>query len=403
MDENILKFRVGIFVLIAMGILAILIFLNSEGWVPKYKLFLKPTNAPGVKKGTPIRKNGILIGRVKSVRSQDDHVLLEFAINQDERIYENEVCSIGSESLLGDAMIEVLTKPVATRGNPVSAEHVMATYTVKADPTTMMGDLGETISELAPKMGETLDVIKVAASSVDETGQEIRKLTGSVQNMFEDEGSDVKELLKEFKTMSQKAQAALDNFNRMFENVNGVLEDPELKGQLKNALAEIPKIFQEIRVTVSDTREAIRAFGDVPKGINENLDNIKPFTAALKTRGPEILEQVDSSLENVDQFVTEIRQFTSSLKNLQDSKGTIGKLLNDPEMYNRALETVKRVQEISTKIEPLVNDLRMFSDAIARDPGVLGVRGAIDRRPSKTGYKGNPVGREKSSLFNLKR
>ena len=63
MDENILKFRVGIFVVIALCILGILIFLNSEGWVAQYTIFIKPTSAPGVTTGTPIRKNGILIGR----------------------------------------------------------------------------------------------------------------------------------------------------------------------------------------------------------------------------------------------------------------------------------------------------------------------------------------------------
>ena len=36
-----------------------------------------------------------------------------------------------------------------------------------------------------------------------------------------------------------------------------------------------------------------------------------------------------------------------------------------------------------------MDDIRLFGDALARDPGQLGLRGAIDRRPGKTGYKGN--------------
>ena len=84
MDENILKFRVGIFVVIAMLILGILVFLNSEGWTRQYTVFIKPVSAPGVTVGTPVRKNGILIGRVKSVNTDDDHVLLGLAINENE-------------------------------------------------------------------------------------------------------------------------------------------------------------------------------------------------------------------------------------------------------------------------------------------------------------------------------
>ena len=185
--------------------------------------------------------------------------------------------------------------------------------------------------------------------------------------------------------------------------------DPELKGRIKDALTEIPKVFQEVRVTVADTRKAINAFGEIPEGLGEirdgvqvNLDNMSAFTGALKDRGPEILDQVNSSLKNVDDFVEDIRKFTSSLKNLQNSEGTIGKLLNDPSIYDAALETVEQVRDISVKIEPMVNDLRMFADSIARDPGVLGVRGAINGRgrPDKTGAKNNAAGRD-GGLFRM--
>ena len=88
---------------------------------------------------------------------------------------------------------------------------------------------------------------------------------------------------------------------------------------------------------------------------------------------------------------------------LQNSDGTIGKLLNDPALYNTALETVEaardaveNIREQSAKIEPLINDARLFTDSIARDPGVIGVRGALKNRDApKTGYKGNLPGRER--------
>ena len=76
------------------------------------------------------------------------------------------------------------------------------------------------------------------------------------------------------------------------------------------------------------------------------------------------------------------------MSKLQNSEGTIGKLLNDTEIYDNVLETVENVRDLSVKLEPLVNDLRSFADVLARDPGMIGVRGALDRRPGKTGYKG---------------
>ncbi len=409
MDESILKFRVGIFVVIAMVILAILIFLNSEGWVSQYTVFIKPTSAPGVTTGTPIRKNGILIGRVKSVTSEDDHVRLELAINENEKIFSNEVCSIGAESILGDAVVEFLPLPVNQRGDPIRENHVMQKVALKRNPLEFV----DMFADLKPELSETLAVVRTAGTAVNDAGQGITELTSTVQAVFNDDESDLKALLKDMRTMSQKAQVSLDNFNRIFENVNNVVGDPALKGQIKDALAELPKIFQEIRVTVVDTRKAINAFGDIPDGVNSNLENLEGFTGALKEEGPEILAQVKSSLRNADKFLENVSGLTQSLQSLKKSEGTIGKLLNDTEMYDKALETVEDAKAmvselrrtstmISNKTEPLLNDLRMAADAVSRDPGVLGVRGALDRRPGKTGYKGTPVGRD-GGLFNFPR
>jgi phospholipid/cholesterol/gamma-HCH transport system substrate-binding protein len=390
MDESILRFRVGIFVVIAMCILGILIFLNSEGWVQQYTIFIKPTSAPGVTAGTPIRKNGILIGRVKSVKTQDDHVLLTLGINRDERIFENEVCSIGAESILGDSVVEFMPMSAQERGRLISENHVMAKVALKRNPLEFI----DMFADLKPELSETLAVVRTGAQAVDEAGKGIRELTDSVQNAFQDEDSDFKQLLADFRLMSQKAQVALENFNRIFENANEIVGDPELKGQIKSALAEIPKIFQEIRVTVADTRETIRSFGTIPDGVNSNLENLEVFTRSLKQEGPEVLAQINASLENVDQLVAQVKAFTSTLSNIQNSDSSISRFLNDTEIYDEVRRTVANIRDTSEKLEPLMNDLRMFGDSLARDPGVIGVRGALDRRPSKTGAKGT-AGRER--------
>jgi len=384
MDENILRLRVGIFVVIAMCILGILVFLNSEGWVPQYTVYIKPTTAPGVTPGTPIRKNGILIGRVKSVEPVDaeGYVLLELGINQDSKIFSNEVGSIGSESLLGDAAIEIMALPLDQRGEPLRNEQVLNKVAIRRDPMQMMVDLG-------PQLSDTLAVMQDAGTSVDEAATGIRDLTATVQTAFQDEGSDFKALMGDLRQMSIKAQSALDNFNRIFENVNNVVGDPALKGQIKQALAELPKIFQEVRVTIADTRQAINKFGTIPDGVNETVENLEVFTESLKEQGPEVVSQINSSLKNIDELVDQVKQFTTTLSKIDPNDGTIGKLLNDTEIYDSVLRAARNIEETSTKIEPMVNDLRIFADTIARNPGSL-VRGAV--KPG-TNYKGS-AGRE---------
>lgn len=387
MDENILKFRVGIFVVIALCILGILIFVNAEGWGPQYTVYVKPQSAPGVTKGTPVRKNGILIGRVKEVTSQQKGVLLELAINENETLYEHEICSIGAESILGDAVVEFLIPPDEQFGNPIGNEHMVNRVDVKTNPM-------ELVADLTPQLSQTLATVQESAKSIEAAGVGVRELTDSVQDIFDNEDSEVYAMIKSIRELSDHAELSLNRVDRVFTSLQNIVGDPEFKQKFDLAMDEVPKIFKSVQETVEKARDAIDGFGTIPERVNENMDNLAVVTESLKTDGPKALENLNSSLENIDEFVSEIRAFTKSLKNLEQSEGTIGKLLNDTELYDSALDTMNRVRKMSIKLEPMLNDVRMFADEIARDPGVLGVRGALDRRPSKSGYKGNPVGRD---------
>ena len=162
MDENLLRLRVGLLVVMAIIILVILILLNSEGWVSQYDVVLKPGSAPGVTIGTPVRKNGILIGRVKDVTTEDDHVRLVLGVNDKESIYSNEVASIGAESFLGDAGIEILPLPRSQRGSRVSFGDSISRVTVKRNPMEIV-DLA---LDLEVEMFKTLQTVQDAGEHV---------------------------------------------------------------------------------------------------------------------------------------------------------------------------------------------------------------------------------------------
>ena len=399
MDENLLRLRVGLLVVMAIIILVILILLNSEGWVSQYDVVLKPGSAPGVTVGTPVRKNGILIGRVKDVTTEDDHVRLVLGINDKESIYANEVASIGAESFLGDAGIEILPLPRQQRGSRVSFGDSISRVTVKRNPMEIV-DLA---LDLEVEMFKTLQTVQDAGAQVSSAGSGIDQLAKTVTMALTSDESDFKLLLTDLRKASSKASSSLDNFNRIFENLNDIVGDPMLKDKTNEMFENLSSVFREVRTTVADTRKTINSFGGVSKRVNNNLDSISVFTDSLKDNGPEILEQVNSSSKQVDKLLSQVKGFSGTLKRLEkafsNKDGTIGKLLNDSAIYDSVRETVDnardvsaKVKELSVKLEPIARDLRTFADGIARDPGSLGIRGALDRRPTKSGYKGSKRG-----------
>jgi phosphoglycerate-specific signal transduction histidine kinase len=62
-------------------------------------------------------------------------------------------------------------------------------------------------------------------------------------------------------------------------------------------------------------------------------------------------------------------------------------LIEDDQLYIQLVQTLENVENLTARLQPIVQDVRIFSDKIARDPRQLGVRGALDARGSGLGIK----------------
>ena len=402
MHEDVQKLRVGMYAIIVLLILGLLIFLNSEGWGSYYNITLKPQSAPGVREGTPVRKNGILIGRVASVKTEDDHVVLRLAIREEERIYSNETISIGAESVLGDAGLEVLALSKETRGQLVSHDSMLDRYEIKPNPMELI----QATLELEDDVAQTLASIRDTSETIGTAGAGVDKLTAQLNSVLSNENSDIKKLVASISELSDKAEVAVDNVNGIFEQINSTLEDPEFQSNMDELVKSIPPIFKEVRVGISDLRQVISGFTGVGEKVSENLDNVTRFTESLGETGPEVVDQIKGGVEDIRSLIATAKGFEDTIANIQatfgNKEGTIGKLFNDSEAYDEALKALRNfkdvsadVRRISIKLEPLMNDARHLVDKVARDPGGV-IRGALQNKPVGAGYKGTPGSR---SLF----
>ena len=115
MDERVMQFRVGVMVLATLIITVTLALMFGE--LPAISrgtntIYVRFSDAPGVTRDTPVRKSGILIGRVSAIRFADDDrtVLVTAEIDRARKIYTDETCRI-SNSLIGigsDTVLEIV-------------------------------------------------------------------------------------------------------------------------------------------------------------------------------------------------------------------------------------------------------------------------------------------------------
>jgi phospholipid/cholesterol/gamma-HCH transport system substrate-binding protein len=355
MEERTKQFRVGVLVFGTMIFTAILVLMTSDfTWSPfrgKYQLQLLVDQAPGVVPDTPVRRRGVLIGRVASVEDTDTGALITMNIDEGKEIKSNEAARIQS-SLIGDAVIEFAPVAPAEGAVPVApGSQVRGTY----NPTPL-----DLLANLQGDLRETIVSLGRAGDQVAELAQRMNEVMG---------GQDVERINR----LLANTESAMANFSTAMDNVNDVIGDEQFKQELKDGLAQLPSV-------VSDAREIMTILERTLASADENLKNIQGFTKPFGERGPEITASIERGVDNLSELLGETALLA---KSINSSQGTFGKLIRDRELYDQLLMTVAQVNQLvanlemmSRRLRPILDDVRVFTDKIARDPARIG-RGIV--------------------------
>jgi phospholipid/cholesterol/gamma-HCH transport system substrate-binding protein len=329
MNDRVVEFRVGVMVLATAIIAGILVVLFGD--LPSlvqatYPLKMTFEDARGIATGTPVRKNGILVGRVASVT-------LEAA---------------GGANVVA-AEIQLVPGTTRPPRQPVAADEVLV-GAASRDPF-------EVFATLEPKMGRALDSLTEASAAVT-------KLSANVDKMLL--GDDDR-----FEKLVRKTEAALDAFSVAMTNINDVMGDPQARAKIKETLDGLPNVIADLRTTV-------KGIGTTIDTADRNLRNLEGLTRPLGERGEGMVASIDKTIGRLDEVISQAVAFTRALN---ESQGTLGKLVRDPQVYDDLAQAADNVNRLTRELRPIVNDVRVFTDKIARHPEQLGVKGALDRRP----------------------
>jgi len=389
MDERVLYFRVGVVVVAAVIITIVLVMLFGAWpnvFESQYQITVDFPEAPGVTVDTPVRKSGVLIGRVSEVVLLDEGgVRVGAKINDKYRLRRNETCRIASGSLFGDAILqfvpsgtkELLVRFDANRDGVLDAAE-------KGKSNEVVGDEEYIINGVAPRsplriLVDLEDDIAATLNSIETAGNEVAQLVSSVNSTVGGEQGQIGSLVK-------KAETALERFDRTMQSVEKVLGDEELSVKLRQSLEELPEFISETRQTMTVARTTLEDFRRVSAKAENNLENLEKFTKPLGEKGEQLVANVDASTRNLNELLAQLVTFSEALNSGQ---GTLGKLVHDDDVYRKIDRLMTNAEDLSRRLRPIVDDVRTFTDKIARDPRQLGLKGAMDPRPGgfKTGVQ----------------
>jgi len=406
MNEQGLKFRLGIFVLTALILLGVLIVLFER--VPEYFIRyihyeVRFREAPGLEKGMPVRKSGVKIGEVEDYDLDPQTGIVSVKIQVDRRyqLRMGDQAFMSRGLVLGEAAINFV---MGEDTRPAPPGHVFE----GKEPPDIARALGRATS-LADLAGQTLQEVLVAANNLskaaesadtflranrtqlDQTVQRINDVAGRAQDLLSDENrQNLTVALRNFRKASDQLGQLLQRSDALLADTHKAVND--LSKRLDQLSSSAEATLTDIRRTVDRLDKQLASTGPKAddllvegratlKRLQASLDradelvaNLQQTSKLLQERAPSILKHVDEGAARVSELAQQLGEFA---KTLNEADGTVRRLLQDPSLYNNLNGAAAQLGRSMPQIQQILRDLALFADRIARHPELLGIGGVV--------------------------
>ena len=295
--------KVGAITVISVAVLILgFNFLKGKKlWSSDTMITGKYGNVQGLQNSNPVIINGLQVGTVYKITTEKDmrEILVDLNITKDIDIPKNSIAIIKSNPL-GTTSVEI--------------------------------KLGDVVENLKNK-----DII----------------LTETSGGLFDD-------VLKKVDPVLYEVRKAVSSIDTLLGNFNSVL-DPKAKGNIAEVLANLNQVTASMVSSTASLNGLLNAqTGALAKSLNNvssitsnfanNNEKINSVMSNLdKTTSKFATLNLNKTLDTLDKAVNELKGIISKFDN---NNGTIGKLLNDPTMYQNLASS-------GNKLNLLLDDIRV--------------------------------------------
>lgn len=364
MTERQLQFRVGLFSIVAMIVCAALVFQFGDlqhVLDKKYIVHVHFKDAPNLQTGVPIRLYGMKIGRVAEVYLDEKNhgIIANLEIRESFRLHRGAQIN-QLKSLLGDVSLEVTpgqSPELIEPGTHLRGEQ-------PTDPTDIVKRLEESLA--------------ITMESFASTSTEWQKVGATLNQFMDNNQGDLQGVVKHAEESLQEFTITMRKMNRILESTEKVVGDPAQQEHIRKTIEGLPHMIEDTRRTIVAAQRAVEMMGD-------NLENLNRVTAPMAKHSESVMTKLDSGMGHMESLLAELDMFSKKLSN---EDGSLNKLVSDPELYQNMNRSAVSMAVLMKNLEPMLRDLRIFSDKIARHPELLGVGGALS---GSSGLKDVPV------------
>lgn len=340
MKERNRNLAVGVTVLVALLMLAVMIFLFTglpQIFQPGYDIRVRVPTSGGVAEGDYVFMRGIRVGRVTRVSLSDpahpaDGVTLRARIQPDVRLPSNVVCRM-HRGLMGSVHMELMPEgPLRT------------------DPRT-----GKTLEHLPTDETSEIpgEVLPSAIEALRPAMEEISAFAGALGELIE--GDPTQGAGPGTAPASQPAnlKGAIVRLNGVLDSIDGVIRENRstLKVTVENlaqAADQATEAMQAVKDFADDAREMVTQAG-------QTIDQAGGMIDETREKVIKLTETLIRDAEDVSRLLTTANRIAARI---EQGDGTAGRLINDPDLYHNLVEASRKLGDVMSEIELLTRELR---------------------------------------------
>ncbi len=332
MNERTRNVIVGITSLLGLAGLGALLVMF--GYVPKwmdsgYAVYVDLPEGGGLSKGSRVKLSGIDIGEVRLVEFQllpKRGVTAVLHISEDARIPRDAKIAVNQPLLTGSTTLQISTKELSDEQlrdllpTDGSARIVGTVPTVMGNMRRPLESLRKELSKPIEQFARMEQRFNELADTWTQVGQNITALTAARTLDQVDRGEAPANLV----TVLARADQRIAEMKQVLEIARNWLDSMEQTAQRFNKAAEgISKTAEGIDKTAADAREQFRA----------------------------LAQRYVALADDLSAMISDTRRI---VQKASDGDGTMGKLLNDPALYENLNDSAQRIGQAMDEIKLMI-------------------------------------------------
>lgn len=299
---------VGLFVLVAAGVLVFTVFTLTgafSGSAPTYRAMFP--FAGGLEPGAAVRyAGGPRVGRVEQLRldpKDPARVEITFTVRPGTPVKTDSTVKIMSLSPLGENHLEITPGSAQSSAAPPGS-------LLHSEPYVDFNAITGQLNALGPKVAELVDTLNARAGDLKETVTRVNDLMNAqnranlraslshVRGMLEEDRPHIKSSLEHVDTATAKLGPLLDDFKKTVADAQQALEHADAmigedRPELRQALKQLQQALVSARSVTAQLDRTLDANSENIDELLENLrhtsENLKEFTDTIKSRPSALL------------------------------------------------------------------------------------------------------------------